>query len=88
MYVPARFRETDPAVIRSFMRAHSFAILVTVDGTRPVATHVPVLVEDGPGGRLVLRGHLSRENPQWRTFGGQTEALAIFPGPHTYAQAS
>lgn len=87
MYVPDRFRETDRRAIRAFMRGHSFATLVTVDGNRPVATHVPVVVRDGPGDGMVLEGHVSRQNPQGSTFGTGREALVIFPGPHAYVSA-
>ncbi len=90
MYVPDRFRESDPAVLRAFMESHPFAILVTVDdssprGTHvPVATHVPVVVRDAPGGRLVLEGHIARQNPQAHAFERGTESLVIFHGPHAY----
>ncbi len=35
------------------------------------------------GDELVIYGHMSRANPQWKRFGGQ-QALLIFQGPHTY----
>ncbi len=91
MYVPERFREADPRTIRDFMTENSFATLVTMDAARPIATHLPVLVRDGPGG-LQLQGHLSRENPQWATLDRETrgpgaEVLVIFPGAHAYVSA-
>jgi transcriptional regulator len=83
MYVPNAFREDDVARLHEFIRAWSFALLVTdVDGA-PVATHLPfVLDTDGPGARLI--GHMARANPQWRSFDGVRPALVVFAGPHAY----
>ncbi len=86
MYVPAHFRVDDRATLRAFMRAHAFATLVTVVDGAPFATHVPLLV-DGEGDAIVLRGHVARANPQWRTLEEQ-EALAVFSGPHAYISPS
>jgi transcriptional regulator len=82
VYVPAHFRIDDSLVLRAFMRAHAFATLVTVVDGAPFATHLPLLV-DGEGDAFVLRGHVARANPQWRTLEEQ-DALAIFSGPHAY----
>jgi transcriptional regulator len=85
MYVPAHFREDDPATLAKLMAAHSFALLVTVDADGlPFATHQPLLYEreGAPHGRLL--GHIARANPQWQHFAGGKTALAIFQGPHAY----
>ncbi len=88
MYVPKHFEETDWPAIAAFIREFNFGLLVTtgVDGL-PTATHLPLeLVENGAG-KPVLRGHLARANPQWRTF-GERPALAIFSEPHAYVSSS
>ena len=83
MYVPKAFREDDVTRLHGFLRAWSFALLVTdVDGV-PSATHLP-LVLDAAGAEARLIGHVARANPQWRTFDGTREALAVFSGPHAY----
>jgi transcriptional regulator len=83
MYVPASFAVTDLAVLHDFIERHSFATLVSHDGTEPFASHVPLLLDRDAGlhGRLV--GHVARANPQWKHAGGQ-RVLAIFSGPHAY----
>jgi len=84
MYVPKAFREDDVGRLHGLLRSWSFALLVThVDGT-PTATHLPFVLDEsaGPQGRLI--GHVARPNPQWRTFDGTRQALAIFSGPHAY----
>lgn len=70
----------DPEELLRFMRAHSFAALVTAPGGVPFATHLPLLVQE-EGATLFLRSHLARANPQWRHF-GDDEHLVIFQGPH------
>jgi transcriptional regulator len=88
MYIPRSFRESDPAFLRRFLHAHAFATLVTWDGTAPVATHLLLETREDAVGRMVLSGHMSRENPQWKSFATGAEALAIFQGPHAYISAS
>ena len=89
MYVPAPFKEDDPAELRRLMRAHNFATLVTVgpDGA-PFASHLPMLVEEDGGGALFLRTHMARANPQWQHFANDAEALAIFHGPHALVHSN
>ena len=86
MYVPAHFRNDDPAELRRLMREYNFATLVTTaPGGEPFATHLPLLVEeegDRDAGALFLRSHLARANPQWHHFDAGTDVLAIFHGPH------
>ena len=83
MYLPRHFRQDNPAALLEFMRAHNFAILVTVVDGAPFATHLPLTAEAAPEG-LRLLGHLAKANPQWPSLAGQREALAIFQGPHAY----
>lgn len=83
MYIPKLYREEDRPKILGFLRQNEFAILVTYDGEKPTASHLLMeVVEDG--GRLFLNGHMSKANPQWKTFEKNAEVLVIFQGPHTY----
>ena len=74
MYVPDHFREDRPDVLHQAMRQIGFATLVTKNLD---ANHLPMLLGDG-----VLRGHVARANPVWKS--GEGAALAIFLGPHAY----
>jgi transcriptional regulator len=82
MYIPKLYREEDRQKILEFLNKNNFAILVTYDGDKPIATHLPVEVIETDG-MLTLYSHMSHANPQWRTFGEQ-DALVIFQGAHTY----
>ena len=86
------------AQIESFVDAAQSANLVTFDGTRPVATLLPVIWErperSGNGSRPDeeadpasygrLLGHIAVANPQWKTAAPDAEALAIVYGPQAY----
>lgn len=82
MYSPAYNRIEDRAEGLDFMRAHSFALLVTGTGGALHASHLPVLVEDSASG-LALDMHMAKNNPQWQEF-FDDEVLVVFSGPHAY----
>ena len=86
MHIPKYFREEDREDVLAFLKANSFSALVTFDGEKPIATHTPVEVAEAPDGQLTIYSHMSRANPQWKTF-GNGEALFIFQGAHTYVSA-
>jgi transcriptional regulator len=78
MYIPDHFREDRPEVLREAMRQIAFATLVTADAAGSLdANHLPMLLEGD-----VLKGHVARANPVWKSSEGA--ALAIFLGPHAY----
>lgn len=84
MYSPDHFRVEDHDTLHAFMRRHSFATIVTHDGTTSHATHMPVLFESGKGAHGTLVSHMARSNPQWRHCEDGREVLVIFTGPHAY----
>ena len=67
MYSPPYNRVEDRQELVEFMRANSFALLVTATGGAPMASHLPVTVADGEGG-LVIHSHMAKPNPQWQEF--------------------
>lgn len=81
MYLPAHFRDDDPAVAQALLRAHPFATLVSTLAGAPFATHLPLLLSED-GQRLL--GHFARPNPHAAAIGSGAPALAIFHGPHAY----
>jgi transcriptional regulator len=117
VYLPRHFAAHDAAEVSAFVDAAGAADLVTFDGTKPIASLIPVLwdrsgaaepergrAQDGGGrgargrgkqsagagkagfGRLL--GHLALANPQWRSVGPDTVALAIVHGPQAYVSPS
>ncbi len=83
MYIPEHFREHDEAVLRQFVAANSFGMLVTNGSHGLIATHLPILLDAGN-----LVGHLARPNPQARDLESGCEAMTVFSGPHAYISPS
>ncbi|MEY2817736.1 MAG: hypothetical protein RL275_1199 [Chloroflexota bacterium] len=83
MHIPKYYREEDRKKIVEFLRSNGFPALVSQDGENLLATHLPVEVVENADGSLTILGHMSRANPQWKSFGDQ-EVLLIFQGAHTY----
>jgi transcriptional regulator len=84
MYIPKQFAEGRVEVLDALVRAHPFCTLATMGAGGLIASHIPMMLErEGPA-LGVLKGHVSRANPQWREFTPEVEALAIFMGPEHY----
>lgn len=81
IYVPSHFSESDPGRQFAFMREHGFATLISGTPGEPEVSHLPLLVDEARG---VLRGHMARANPQWRSFHEAQSVVAVFHGPHQY----
>ena len=82
MYSPPYNRLEDRLELIEFMRANSFAVLVTGTGGELQASHLPVQVRlDGE--QFVLDMHMAKNNPQWQAFFGD-EVMVVFAGPHAY----
>lgn len=88
MYIPALNRNNSFPEIEKFLRSNSFATLVSQVEGRHWATHLPLELEVNESGEKVLWGHISRANPQWKSFHTGEEVMAIFLGPHTYISPS
>ena len=70
------------------MHQHPFVIVTGVDANdRPVATHVPVLIEERDG-KMFLLAHIMKQTDHHLAFEQNEEVLVIFTGPHTYVSAS
>jgi transcriptional regulator len=92
MYLPSHFAAPDPAGVGAFVDRAAAADLVTFDGSKPVASLIPIIwdrdEEEEAGGHGRLLGHLALANPQWQAVGPGTVALAIVHGPQAYISPS
>jgi transcriptional regulator len=98
VYLPKHFTARDQAAVEEFVDDAGAADLVTFDGTKPVASLIPIIwdrpagaqdgARAGEGGHGRLLGHLALANPQWRSAGPETVALAIVHGPQAYISPS
>lgn len=83
MHIPKYYREEDRKRVVEFLKGNGFPALVSIHDGKLVATHLPVEVVENADGSLTIYCHMSRANPQWKSFGNQ-EVLLIFQGAHTY----
>ncbi len=88
MYRPRHYDIDDVQVLHPFMRDQSFALLVTAPKGIPTASHIPLFLDADGDGPDRLLGHVAKANTQWRDFDGETEAMAMFWGPHAYISPS
>jgi transcriptional regulator len=87
MYVPPAFKDDDVESIRATIHAARLANLITATVEGPVATPLPLLLNEDEGEHGVLYGHIARANPQWR-LPPIGDGLAIFMGPEAYVTPS
>jgi transcriptional regulator len=88
MYLPTYFKESRADVLHTLMRSHPLATLVTSSDSGLTANHIPVQTQSEPAPYGMLRGHIARANPLWKEYRADSEALAIFQGPHVYISPS
>ena len=85
MYLPTHFSETRPAVLRAFVRDHPLGLLVTQNRSGDIdANSVPFVLDADGDAAGVLRAHVARANPLWKTARDDVDALVVFQGPHGY----
>lgn len=88
MYNYSHYKEQDKQLVIEFMRNHPFITLIGCDtALRPVATQVPVLIEEKEG-RLFIYGHIAKKSDHHKAFEENPNALALFTGAHTYVSGS
>ena len=84
LYVPPHFAADDPDQLFAFMERYAFATVVCDGGAGMQVSHIPLVAERDPSGKVRLLGHVARANAQWQALEHATEVLAIFHGPHGY----
>ncbi|MBO3063725.1 FMN-binding negative transcriptional regulator [Mammaliicoccus fleurettii] len=87
MYIPKHYKENDIQEIKLFMLEHQFVTIITNDGDKPIATHVPINIHEKNGG-IYVTGHLAKNNDQWRLLNKASNVLIIFQGPHAYISST
>lgn len=84
MYVPSSFAETRVEIMHALIQQYPLGNLVTLDPDGLTGNHLPFEL-DGSGGECgVLRAHVARNNPFWRSVSRDVDALVMFQGPQAY----
>jgi len=84
MYINPAFRQEDSEVLAGFVHDHPFATLILSRDGAPVASHIPLLLEQTESGHWILEGHMARNNDMSAAELSGAQALAIFHGPNQY----
>jgi transcriptional regulator len=87
MYKIPHFKEQDRSRVIAFMNENSFVLITGNGGEYPVATQIPVIVDEKDG-RIILRGHLMKNTDHHKAFLKNENVLVLFTGPHCYISAS
>lgn len=89
MHTLSKFKESRTQVLHDLIRARPLATFVICQDNETVVDHLPLMVCTGEGESSVLRGHIPRANPIWKSFDGKSKkALAVFQGPDSYVTPS
>ena len=87
MYNLPYYRENDHRILIPFMKQHSFAMLIGSNDNIPVATQIPILIEERAG-KIFLKGHFMRNTDHHKAFEQNRNVLAVFTGPHVYVSGT
>lgn len=87
MYTPPAFVVSERSELHAMMRQCHLANFITATETGPMATPLPLLIDETEGEMGVLYGHLARPNPQWQA-DVVGHGLAVFMGPDAYVTPS
>jgi transcriptional regulator len=84
VYQPPHFVETDPDAIYGLIEEHPLGMLITMGSQGITANPIPCVLdrEWGEQGRLLL--HVARNNPVWRDFDPDVQALVVFQSVERY----
>jgi len=87
LYIPKAHLVDDRKFLHDFMSEFSFVDLITATPTLRI-THIPCFIDRSKGEYGTVFGHISRNNPQSKTFNGEHPAVIVFRGPHGYISPS
>lgn len=89
MYIPKIYRIEGHEVIEEFISKNGFATIVSPTNSYPIATHIPLEMQENEAGEKVLWGHVSKGNPHWKELEKNPKVLAVFLSHiHAYISSS
>lgn len=82
MYIPVINEMNDRDEVMAFIKEHSFATIITNGGGVPIASHLPMVIEEEVDSLKII-GHFAKANSHWQLLNNQ-KSLIIFAEPHAY----
>lgn len=86
VYIPKQYRMKNEEAVQ-IMKSNPFALMITVDVHRPMATHIPLEIREDEG-KIYATGHIAYGNKQKKTLDNNSDVLLIFQGQHAYISSS
>jgi len=86
MYKFSYYTEPDTEKVMAFIKANAFATVIGIGDSAPVATQVPLTIENKDG-KLFLQGHIMRKTDHHLAFEKNKQVLVVFTGPHCFVSA-
>lgn len=83
MYIPKHFKQDNIEKLFQFMQQYPFAVLITTENNKPIATHLPFVIDKKIDDNIVLTSHMSKINNQINNIENK-EILVVFQEPHHY----
>jgi transcriptional regulator len=88
MYNLPYHKEKKPLVINQFIARYPFAFISGCNAeNKPVATQVPVFIEQ-VNGKKILRGHIMKNTDHHKAFEHNPHVLVVFTGHNTYVSGT
>lgn len=84
MYLPKHFHEDDHQMLAEFVSAHGFGVLSVNGEDRPFMSHLPMIYQRRENGDGVIRCHVARANPIWKSIEANPAVSIAFTGPNAY----
>lgn len=86
MYKFSYYTEPDTEKVMAFIKANAFATVIGIGDNAPVATQVPLTIENKDG-KLFLQGHIMRKTDHHLAFEKNKQVLVVFTGPQCFVSA-
>lgn len=87
MYRFSYYNEENRSIVIDFMKANPFAIITGAGEKYPVATHLPLEIEEIDG-KILISGHMMKKTDHFLAFEKDPKVMVIFNGPHTHVSAN
>ncbi len=87
MYKLNHYTEKDQQTVIAFMKENDFAMVTGFGKNYPVATQIPLEIEEKEG-QLLFRGHFMKKTDHHIAFEKNNNVLVVFTGPHCFVSAS
>jgi transcriptional regulator len=84
MYLPSYHEEKDLDVLHTLIQTYPLGTWVSMTDDGLDANHIPFILDKSRGELGVLRAHVARANPVWKTLSSNVPSIVTFQGPQSY----